>query len=83
MLNNNNFVTIATKTSSSFYSTESFINLKSIYNEKENLKTISTLNSLKLIRNSKLNSINTFHKHLLRIKLKKNKKYHNKKKKNK
>ena len=51
MLNNNNFVTIATKTSSSFYSTESFINLKSIYNEKENLKTISTLNSLKLIKN--------------------------------
>ena len=77
MLNNNNFVTIATKTSSSFYSTESFINLKSIYNEKENLKTISTLNSLKLIRNSKLNSINTFHKHLLRIKLKKNKQYQN------
>ena len=77
MLNNNNFVTIATKTSSSFYSTESFLNLKNNYNEKENLKTISTLNSLKLIKNSKLNSINTFHKNLLKIKLQKNKQYQN------
>ena len=77
MLNNNNFITLATKTSSSFYSTESFINLKNSYNEKAHFNTISTLNSIKLIKNSKLNSINTFHKNLLKTKLQKNKQFQN------